>query len=242
MAAKSNGQRGYGDVVVLRYITTDGRIEMCWPCRVVEDRDDLLALFIAAGSPYKAGPKKTAAEKRRQPRTPLPPDEYVWRNDTVRLMFPGRSHSVSISWSTARGRIDESVPSPAAEPRRLLKYFVNMEEPFRRTAVGFDTQDHTLDIEVTPELACGWRDEQELANHVTEGFYTAELARAARTEGEEVLDAIRRRDHPCLRDWPEKWSPAPEWRVPPFVEGWDTTPPTFWDRRDWAYGLNVIRE
>ena len=238
MAAKRNGQRAYGDVVVLRYITTDGRIEMCWPCRVVEDRYDLLALFIAAGSPYKAGPKKTAAEKRRQPRLPLPPDEYGWRNDTLRLMFPGRSHSVSISWSTARGRIDKSVPGPAAEPRRLLKYFVNMEEPFRRTLVGFDTQDHTLDIEVTPELAWRWRDEQELANHVTEGFYTADLARAARSEGERAIEAIRARDHECLRGWPE-WSPPPEWRVPSFVEGWDTTPPTLWDRRDWAYGTRA---
>jgi hypothetical protein len=238
MAVTSSAQRGYGDVVVLRYITTDGRIEMCWPCRVVEDRPDLIALFVAAGSPYKAGPKKTAAEKRRQPWTPLPPDEYVWRNDTVRLMFPGRAHSVSISWSPARGRIDKSVPDPPAEARSLLKYFVNMEEPFRRTGVGFDTQDHTLDIEVTPELTWHWRDEQELANHVAEGFYTPELARAARSEGEEVMQAIQRRDHECVRGWPE-WSPPPEWRVPPFVDGWDTTPPTFWDRRAWAYGTTT---
>jgi hypothetical protein len=223
MAPNTNGQRGYGDVVVLRYITTDGRIEMCWPCRVVEDRHDLLALFIAAGSPYKAGPKKTAAEKQRQPKTPLPPDEYVWRNDTLRLMFPRRSHSVSLSWA------------PQTSTRRLLKYFVNMEEPFRRTVVGFDTQDHTLDIEVTPDLAWRWRDEEELANHVTESFYTAELAKAARAEGEEVIDAIRRRDHECLRGWPE-WAPPPEWQVPPFAAGWDTTPPTFWHRRHWAYG------
>lgn len=223
MSAGRPGHRGYGEVVVLRYITTDGRIEMCWPCRVVEDRDDLLALFIAAGSPYKAGPKKTAAEKRRQPRMPLPPDEYLWRNDTLRLMLPGRSHSVSLSWA----------PQPAT--RILLKYFVNMEEPFRRTAVGFDTQDHTLDIEVTPELAWRWRDEHELANHVSEGFYTAELARAARSEGEAIVQAIERRSHECLRGWPD-WSPPPEWRLPPFVDGWDTTPPTFWDRRDWAYG------
>jgi hypothetical protein len=68
-----------GDAVVLRYVTTAGQIEMCWPCRVVADRDDLVALFIAAGSPYKAGPKKSAAQKRRHPPGGLPPDEYVWR-------------------------------------------------------------------------------------------------------------------------------------------------------------------
>jgi hypothetical protein len=212
-----------GDVVVLRYITTASHIEMCWPARVAEDREDLVALFICAGSPYKAGPKKSAAEKRRQPPGPLPPDEYVWRHDTLRLMLPGRSHSVSLSWAVQAGT------------RRLLKYFVNMEEPFRRTAVGFDTQDHTLDIEVTPELAWRWRDETELANHVAEGFYTAELAVAARAEGQQAIDAILELSHECMRGWSD-WRPLPQWRVPAFVEGWDTAPPTLWERRQWAYG------
>jgi hypothetical protein len=204
---------------VLRYITTDGRIEMCWPCRVVEDSDDLVALFIAAGSPYKAGPKRSAAAKRRNPSPPLPPDEYVWRNDTLRLMLPGRA----LSWGVEGGT------------RKLLKYFVNLEEPCRRTAVGFDTQDHTLDVEVTPSFAWRWRDEEELANHVAERFYTAELAAAARLEGTRVIEAIERFAHPCTRGWPQ-WAPPAEWPPPPFVAAWDTTPPTFWERRAWAYG------
>jgi len=122
-------RREPGDVVALRYITTDARIEMCWPCRVVEDSNELLALFIAAGSPYKAGPKRTAQAKRTAPRLDTPPDEYVWRNDTLRLMLPGERHSVSLSWGRDAGH------------RRLLKFFVNLEEPYRRTEVGFDTQD-----------------------------------------------------------------------------------------------------
>jgi hypothetical protein len=218
----SNERRRHGDIVVLRYITTDGRIEMCWPCRVVVDRDDLVALFIAAGSPYKAGPKRTAAEKRRQPRVQLPPDEYVWRNDTLRLMLPGRLHSVSMFWALQSGQ------------RRLLKYFVNMEEPFRRTAVGFDTQDHTLDIEVSAELDWRWRDEQEMANHVSAGFYTPELAAAARAEGERAIDAICSRSHVCMQGWAD-WQPASEWERAGFIDGWDTTPTTLWDRRQWAY-------
>jgi len=224
MTTQGSEQRAYGDAVALRYVTTDGHIEMCWPCRVVKDHEDLLALFIAAGSPYKAGPKRTAAEKRRRQQTPLPPDQYVWRNDTLRLMVPGQSHSVSISWQLEDGQ------------RRLLKYFVNMEEPFRRTPVGFDTQDHTLDIEVTPDLAWRWRDEQELANHVAEGFYTAALAAAAQSEGERTIEAIRRLAHPCMQGWPE-WCPPKDWALAPFVDGWDTTPPTYWERREWAYGV-----
>jgi predicted RNA-binding protein associated with RNAse of E/G family len=226
MASEEIDRRRPGDVVALRYITTDGRIEMCWPCRVVRDDDELVALFIAAGSPYKAGPKKTATEKRRHPQGPLPPEERVWRNDTLRVMLPGRAHSVSLSWDNTGGI------------RRLLKYFVNMEEPFRRTAVGFDTQDHTLDIEATPELDWRWRDEQELDNHVAEGFFTAALAAAARVEGRRAIEAMLRGEHACVNGWAE-WRPPPEWRAPSFISGWDTAPPTYWDKRGWAYGVGA---
>jgi hypothetical protein len=221
MITKDDPHRSQGDVVALRYITTDARIEMCWPCRVVEDRADLLALFIAAGSPYKAGPKRSARAKRAAPRYDVPPDEYVWRNDTLRLMFPARRHSVSLFFSSDAG------------PRRLLKYFVNLEEPFRRSEVGFDTQDHTLDVEITPELDWRWRDEAELENHVAERFYTRALADAVRAEGEKVIDAVLWREHPCL-GWSD-WRPPPEWGVPPLVGGWDTAARTLWELRRWAY-------
>jgi predicted RNA-binding protein associated with RNAse of E/G family len=214
---------GVGDVVALRYITTDRRIEMCWPCRVVVDDDDILALFIKAGSPYKAAPKMTAAEKHAAKRSMLPPDEYVWRHDTLRLMLPGRHHSVFLFWNDAVGE------------RSFSRYFVNMEEPFRRTAVGIDTQDHTLDIDVTPDLQWSWRDQDELDNHVKYGFYTQALAKAARAEGESVIAAITARTHPCLNGW-DRWQPNPAWSVPAFPSGWDSAPVTLWERRLWAYG------
>ena len=214
MPTRDSGHRRHGEAVVLRYITVDGRIEICWPCRVVEDSSDLVALYIAAGTRYKAGPKLTAAEKRRAPRPPLPADEYLWRTDTLRMIPPGQSHSVSLSWDTA------------GQHRRLLKYFINMEQPVRRTAVGFDTQDLTIDIEVTPELTWSWRDEQELANHVAEGLYSAALASAARAEGERAVEALVRGEHVCRRRWAE-WRPPAAWQIPPFVDGWDTTLPAF---------------
>ena len=212
-----------GDVVALRYVTTDRRIEMAWPCRVVHDADDLLALFIAAGSQYKAGPKRSAAEKLAGPRSAVPPAEYTWRNDTLRLMFPGACHSVSLFWETS------------ATAHRLLRYFVNLEEPFRRTEVGFDTQDHTLDVVVTPELGFTWRDEAELESHVALGFYTRDLATAARLEGQRVIDAIAHGSHPCLDGWAQ-WSADPSWQVPAIPAAWATATATSWERRDWAYG------
>ena len=212
-----------GDVVVVRYITTDQRIEVAWPCRVVEDSATVLALFIARDTLYRSRPKLTAAQKLTDEKAPLPPDDVAWRHDTLRLMFPGASHSVWLFWDGI------------GESRRLLRYFVNLEEPFRRTPAGFDTQDHTLDIVVTPELECRWRDEEDFENHVALGFYTRALGAAARAEGQQVIDAIARRTHPCLRGW-EQWSPDAGWAPPVMPDNWSTTPPTSWERRGWAYG------
>ena len=215
--------RQTGEVVALRYITTDQRIEMAWPCRVIQDTDELLALFIAAGSKFKAGPKRTAAQKLASPRHPTPPDEHVWRNDTLRLMFPGARHSVLLFWDTTDAT------------RRFLRYFVNLEEPFRRTAAGFDTQDHTLDVVVTPELQWSWRDEAELESHTALRFYTPELATEVRAEGERAIDAIASGTHQCLRGW-TAWRPDPQWPVPAIPADWNTTPATRWELWRRAYG------
>ena len=216
-----------GDVIALRYVTTDARIEMCWPCRVVGDTPELLAVFIAAGSRYKARPKMTAAEKRQERGAILPPHEYEWRRDTLRLFLPGQCHSVFLFWDGDN------------EKREFLHYFVNMEEPFRRTAVGIDTQDHTLDIIVRPNLTWKWRDEEELDSHVRHGYYTADLARAARLEGERVIEAITRKAHPCLNGW-DRWRPDPSWKTPSIPAEWHTTPLTFWEQRLWAYGSGCM--
>jgi len=214
-----------GSTVDLRYVLTDGRIEMCWPCRVVEDSDDLVALFIATGSKYKADPKRTAAEKRAEPSPQAPTGEFIWRADTLRLMFPGRAHSVWLFWV---GDDDE---------RQLTKFVINMEEPFRRTPIGFDTQDHTLDIVVEPDLSWKWRDEEETENHVREGFFTAELAKFARDEGTSAIEAILKAEHPCLNGWTE-WIPSPDWEIPVVSTEWAHAPPTFWHRKAWAYGVS----
>src|SRR5258708_7659187 len=63
--------------------------------------------------------------------------DSAWWADTLRLMFSGRSHSVWLTWRPDGG---------------FVGYYVNLEEPFRRTRIGFDTNDHTLDIVVTPGL------------------------------------------------------------------------------------------
>jgi predicted RNA-binding protein associated with RNAse of E/G family len=138
-------------------------------------------------------------------------------------MFPGRQHSVWLSWVKT------------ASCRNFSGYFVNMEEPFRRTPVGFDTQDHTLDIEVSPELHWRWRDTEELNEHVKHGFYTANLAREVWKEGERAIAEIVRGSHPCLDRW-RGWSPEPVWEIPQVPVEWSSVPPALWEKHHRAYG------
>lgn len=212
-----------GSTSVLRYVLTDGRIEMAWPCIVVEDSEELVVLFIPAGTKYKADPKRTAAEKRAFPSGPAPTGEFTWTKDTLRIMLPKRMHSVLLFW-------DDD------DERSFSQYYVNIEEPFRRSSVGFDTQDLTLDLVVQPNLSWSWKDEGELENHINEGFFTEELASAAREEGLQVVEEINQAKHPAFVKWAE-WKPSTDWDVPIILENWASAPPTFWHRQSWAYGV-----
>ncbi len=207
-----------GDAIALRYITRDGKPGMSWPARIVEDRDDLLALFIPRGATYKRWGADTTTGERALV-------DGEWRRDVLRLMFPGAHHSVWLFWEH-----DE-----ATSERAFSSYYVNMEEPFRRTPIGVDTNDHMLDVVVTPDLRWSWKDEDVMAERVRQGVYPADFAAFVRDEGERVIAAVERRAAPFSDGW-EAWTPDASWTTPALPPTWDREPATLWDRRHWAYG------
>jgi hypothetical protein len=204
-----------GDTVVLRYITTHaGTVGTTWPCRVIADREDLVALYIAAGTMFKQWQPSVSAPDRRLVDT-------LWQGtDILRLMVPGRGYAVLLVWY---------VPE-----REFAGYYVNFEEPFRRTSIGFDTNDHTLDIVVTPDLRWSWKDEGDFDTRVHQGIYSVEFADAVRADAEVVISTIERRQPPFSGEW-EAWSPDPAWSCPPLPPEWDREPVALWERRRWAY-------
>ncbi|MEX0781046.1 MAG: DUF402 domain-containing protein, partial [Dehalococcoidia bacterium] len=191
----------------------DGRPGMSWPAIVVQD-DALLALYIPAGTLHKRW-SGTGVDRKLV--------DVAWRVDTLRLMYPGAHHSIWATWERH------------GEDRAFRGYYVNMEEPFRRTAIGFDTNDHMLDILVAPDLSWKWKDEDVVADFLARGVYSAEFAAAIRAEGERVAAAIEGRGSPFCDAW-DCWAPPPSVQPPALPEGWDTVPATLWERRRWAYG------
>jgi predicted RNA-binding protein associated with RNAse of E/G family len=134
-------------------------------------------------------------------------------------MFPGRAHSVWLTWR------------PDGE---FVGFYVNLEEPFRRTPIGFDTNDHTLDIVVTPDLQWSWKDELLLEEQASRGEYSAGLVEAIRGEAALVIATIESRGSPFTDGW-EDWRPDSTWPTPRLADTWNTEPAALWERRAWAY-------
>lgn len=202
-----------GDLVVLRYLTMRESLPgMSWPCRVVADRDDLVALYVPEGTTFKGWSNVDGVRRLVDTR---------WRRDTLRLMFPGRGHSIWLTWE-------------GGAERRFTGYYVNMEEPFRRTAIGFDTNDHMLDVVVAPNLTWTWKDEEVMADRVRQGVYSPEFAAEVRAEAERVVAVLEANGSPFCDGW-DRWTPDPTWEIPLLPPDWDSAPPVVWDRKDWAY-------
>lgn len=107
--------------------------------------------------------------------------------------------------------------------REFRGWYLNLQEPFRRTVLGVDTQDLELDIVVDLDGAWSYKDDEILDEWVARGRWTEAEVDAIRREGAAIageLDAGRRW---WSDDWAE-WRPDPGWPAP--------TVPTSWDRSD----------
>jgi hypothetical protein len=185
-----------GESVVLRELWK-GRVWRVNAGLVVEDGPEQVVLWFPPDSPQKFPARPDGTEIR------IPSDEWVLadrsgRRDIVAQFRPGARYSV---WTFR-------------EPDGSLAYwYVNFEQPLRRTAVGFDFHDEKLDIVVEPDGTWRWKDEDELA----------EAAGLGLVDPDEVWAEAKRvvADPPWPTGW-EDWRPDPSWRLPSWPDGWDS--------------------
>ena len=169
-----------------------GRVWRAQACRIVEESPELVVLWIPAGTPAKI------------PRGGLriPVDDWELEDagtsrDQVCLARPGRAHSIYLFWR---------------ENGELEHWYVNFEQPLRRTPLGFDTFDEKLDLIVRPDGSYRWKDEDELEQ--------AAARRAARPGRRALRGGPRPPRWPFPTGW-EDWRPDPAWPIPQLPEGWD---------------------
>jgi hypothetical protein len=99
-------------------------------------------------------------------------------------------------------------------------WYVNLQTPLERTAFGFDTVDHLLDVLIPLDRSSwAWKDEDELAEAIAIGMFSEDDAVALRYWGERAVEHLLLRLPPFDEPW-EDWRPDPAW-APELPPGWD---------------------
>lgn len=246
-----------GDTVTMRYTGHfDGHVRdrpgllQGWPHTVVEDSDEVLALWQPAGT-------RTHLIDLADASHVIPLSQ--WKREVLRLFLPGRPYSVWLWWKVP---VDpEWAPSPAelyknneiraeflktATPDQIARseadrawldewrvsrpaervfdgWYVNLEAPFVRTPIGIDTSDNSLDLLVSPALEWRWKDEDTMDFWVNAGVFTREHVEQFYRDGEEVADLIEARRFPFDGSYLD-FAPDPNWAIPALPGGWQHVP------------------
>ena len=203
-----------GDQIVLRiWVGGAPRPTGGYPCTVVRDDPDCIAVLLAAGTPVKRPvnldgteiPRTISFEERHN--LPKRTGDGVWHtNSRLLIARPGAAHSYSYFW--------------IAEDWTPLGWYVDLHAPLRRTSIGFDSEDYVLDLLVNDDLSWSWKDEDEFADAIRLDRFTATQAAEIRAEGERAIAIIEAGGWPFNAGW-EAWRPDPSWRIPSVPDGWD---------------------
>jgi uncharacterized protein DUF402 len=124
------------------------------------DTPDLLALYMPEGSPLRFAADFFGARH---------PWSYTdrWRGHRCSSCSAPEMRSVLVFW--------------AGEKRTFAGWYVNLQEPFRRTWLGIDTQDLEIDIVVSPDGS--WRYKGRRADGAMGSARTLDVSRGRRDPG-----------------------------------------------------------
>lgn len=179
-----------------------------WACPgiIVQDSPDLIAVYWQAGTPNRVPDKRSTPQDLILNNIRLIPHHWA-DTDVLLLVKPGSAHDVEVMWEAGH--------------KKLRCWYVNLQEPLRRTKLGFDSMDRLLDIVISADKSTWhWKDEDEFDEAVAAGVFSLEEARAIREEGEHVVELLLTRQSPFYDGW-ENWRPPLNWSIPSLPEGWD---------------------
>jgi len=187
-----------GDVIVRREVLNDGRVWAEIPVIVVRDDPELLVTYVADGAPLRFPPGDWPTATGLHPWH----GKARWRGPGVlMLQRPGDAYAVWVF--------------RAPVTLEFRGWYINMQEPFRRTADGYDTQDLELDLWLPAPGGLEWKDDDVLEQRVAEGRFTPEQVGATRGEARQLARALAAGNRWWSDEWAD-WAPDPSWPPPGF--------------------------
>jgi hypothetical protein len=188
-----------GEIAVFRDVQR-GKLLLEFPHIVVRDSDSLVALYIAPGTWGRQPPpmRPGLVDLLTNLSWTIEPAQWHSRH-VLRCATPGSAHSVNLFWTE--------------ETWSFEGWYVNLQDPLRRVAGGFETRDHALDLWVGANREWRWKDEDDLEALTKSGHFDEAARAEIRAEGFRVVEQI------------EGWAP-------PFSSGWeDWRPDALWEER-----------
>lgn len=194
-----------GESATLRGVGS--KVFWAFPTIIVKDEPDLIVLYLPAGVLGRNVAHKPTTEELFAPNE-IRIVECTWqRTDVLMLIVPTDAFSTYLMRETGT--------------QNLICWYVNLQEPIRRTRIGFDTMDNTLDIVIRPDMSTWeWKDDDEFAQAQKVGFYSSEKAREIWTEGEKAVRLITSERRSLYKEW-ETWKANPTWELPKLSPLWD---------------------
>lgn len=198
-----------GERVALREVW-DGRVFYARPVTVVEDTPTR-SMFYVPPVVRSLVPEDDEGAPLRLPDRDWHLERHEVRHHPfLSFAFPDTPYAVLASWDRETGEFRE--------------WYINLQSPLRRTDVGFDTEEHVLDVLIPPDRSTwAWKDEDELEQAIDEGLFTEEEAERFRAAGERAVEQIILREPPFDEDW-EHWTPEPEWDTPELPDAVEAAP------------------
>ena len=196
-------RRQPGDPALLRHVYGP-HVASALPVTVVEDTDDRTVLWLREGTDI---------------RWIATPDLPTWL-DAGRPMVAKTWTDTHALLCTDAGCASSVWPMWWAATGAWLGWYVNLQEPLRPTAHGWDTSDQELDILVGTDGSWQWKDVEAFEERVARGLLSPAEADSVRREGERVLEDLAAARYPFDRDW-SGWHPDPAWVRPTLPVDWD---------------------
>jgi hypothetical protein len=198
----------YGDTIVRREVLNDGRPWMASVVYVVDDSDEQLVTYTPSGARFGFLDGAFPTESGRHPWEDV--GKQRWEGHGVlQIQRPGDDHAVWCFWTGA--------------DRVFRTWYVNIQEAFRRTPIGFDTQDLELDIVVSPDGTWELKDADIMDQRTEEGrFHPAQVKRVFAL-GDELIARLRAGDWWWDETW-SSWEPDPAWDAVDLPADWAAYP------------------
>ena len=98
-------------------------------------------------------------------------------------------------------------------------FYVNLEDPWRRTSIGYDSGDWELDLVGTPD-SWVYKDEDELRWSEEIGLVGSEWAMRTREAGRRASKTLEANEWPFNENW-DRWLPPIDLPIPVLAADWN---------------------